>query len=334
MTSSSPLESARRQARALASAGAWRDVTSLLAPLVAHESDGELMLLYAQARMRCGEEREALAWLRGIEPQLAGADRSAHRRAVNMIGAACLAIGELGDAVRAFDDAFERATEHDDLIVMAHASNNLGAIANMQGRHEAALWHYRLALPTFQRLGKPVELAATYHNLAITFRDVDSLDEADEHELRAIEYATDVAPRFAAMARVGRAELALRRGDAPLAETTARLAADELHTLDDPQNEADATRLIGCACAAQRRYADALAAFDRALAIARERGHTLNEAETLRDRARTHLHRGEHALAVTDTEAAIALFSRLGATTERDALLERLRQLGGHPDVV
>jgi tetratricopeptide (TPR) repeat protein len=155
--------------------------------------------------MRTGDERRALSWLRELEPRLAeDGDRSAHRRAVNMIGAACLAIGELEEAASAFGTALDLATQTDDLLLLARATNNLGAIANLQGDHERALWHYRIALPTFQRLGQRRGLAASYHNIAITFRDLGELDEADENERRAIEYATDGAvPRLAAMGRVG-----------------------------------------------------------------------------------------------------------------------------------
>jgi tetratricopeptide (TPR) repeat protein len=208
---------------------------------------------------------------------------------------------------------------------MAQATNNLGAIANLQGRHEDALWQYRLALPMLQRLGQPRLLAEGHHNMAITFRDVGELTEADEHERRAIDYAQDAAaPRVAAMGRTGRAEIALRRGDAIFAETTARLAVEELGALGDPLNEADAYRVMGTACAAQHRNEDALAAFARALVIAREHGHALNEAETLRDRVDVLLRTGARDQARGDADAAIALFEKLGAVAECEALRERV----------
>jgi len=329
--SSLPSDSVLGEARALAASGSWRALATMLESQISTDShDGEAALLYGEARMRCGEEREALSWLRLAERVLReNGDRAAHRRAVNMIGAAHLAIGDLDAATTAFADALELATQHDDFILMGHASNNLGLIANLQGEREMALSHYRLALPTFQRLGKRLELSACYHNIAITFRDLEQLEEADEHERHAIEYASEgAAPRFACMGRIGRAEIALRRGDAPLAEMTARLAAEELMRLGDPQNEADAHRLVGAACAAQKRSFDALEAFDRALAIARARGHALNEAETLRDRVQVRVAQGEKGLAIADAKAAIAIFTRLGAVAECEALEHRLEQLG------
>jgi tetratricopeptide (TPR) repeat protein len=311
----------------LAAAHAWREVRALLEPeaaLVTEEGEG--VLLYAGALIRTGDEREALRRLREAGPRLqASPDRSLHRRALNMIGIAHLTIGELDEAVTAFSAALDLATHAEDPLLLARATNNLGAIANLRGDHERALSHYRIALPAFQRLGQRRGLAATYHNIAITFRDTGALDDADDSEQRSIEHATlGEIPQLVAMARIGRAEIALRRGDAPLAETTARLAAQEFARLGDPQNEGDAHRLVGAASAAQGEYAVAGKAFERALAIARARGHALNEAETLRDRATMRLEQGDGAHALDDARQAMAIFERLGATAEREALARRI----------
>jgi tetratricopeptide (TPR) repeat protein len=318
-------------ARQLAAAGSWRELAVLLEPrATAGLSVGDEAMLYAESLMRSGEERQALAFLRDIEPGLAAdGNHAQHRRAVNMIGGAWYALGSLDDAIAAWSQALELATRDEDLLMMAQATNNLGTIANIQGRHEDALWEYRLALPMLQRLGQPYLLAQGYHNMAHTFRDLGDLDEADEHERRAIDYAQDArAPRVAAMGRTGRAEIALLRGDAPLAETTARLAIEELKPLGDPLNEADAYRVAGVASAVQQRYDDALDALGRALEIARAHGHALNEAEALRDRVPVRVRRGERDLALADARDALAIFGKLGAAAECEALRARIEALG------
>jgi tetratricopeptide (TPR) repeat protein len=318
-------------ARQLAEAGAWSELVTLLAPRAdGGAATGDEVLLYAEALMRSGAERQALAYLHEVVPLLAdGASRAQHRAAVNMLGAAHLALGELEAASSAFGLALELATRDDDLLVLARATNNLGAIANMQGDRERALGHYRLAVPTFQRLGQQRGLAASYHNIAITCRDLGELDEADEHERRAIEYATDGGiPRLTAMGRVGRAEIALRRGDPKLAETTARMSIDEFARLGDRQNEGDAWRLTGVACGAQQRYNDALDAFERALAIARGLGHALVEAETLRDRVDVRVRTGERELALADAHDSLSIFEKLGAAAECEALRVRIESVG------
>lgn len=315
--------------RDLVRAGAWEGALVILEQLVASgPASGELALLYGEALMRTGRERAALEWLRATERALNANDRVSHRQVMNLVGAAHFALGELDSATAAFTEALELASQSDDLLLLARATNNLGALANLRGEPATALTHYRLALPAYQRVGQHRGIAEAYHNLAITFRDTGEYEEADEHERRAIEHATDGAvPRMAAMGRIGRAEIALRRGDAALAETTARMVHDEFARLGDAQNEADADRLIGAACSAQRRYDAALEAFAHALDIARTREYALNEAETLRDRVEVWMGLGVVTSALEDARAAIAIFDRLGATRERDALARRIAGL-------
>jgi tetratricopeptide (TPR) repeat protein len=330
MTASFPSDPVVARARALANEGAWAEVLAILEPRASLcAQDGVSALLYAEALMRSGEERKALGWLRDTEPRLdAIGERGAQRRAINMIGAASLALGELDDASAAFGRALDLATQADDFLVLARATNNLGAIENLRGDHEHALWHYRLALPTFQRLGQRRGLAASYHNLAITFRDLGQLEEADEHERKAIDHAVDAGElRLGAMGRIGRAEIALRRGDAVLAETTARMALEQFAELGDAQNEADAHRLIGAACSAQRRYDAALEEIEQSLDIVRAREYALGEAESLRDRVEVWMGLGQVTSALEDARAALAIFERLGATRERDALERRVASI-------
>ncbi len=311
------------RARELSRAGAWSDVVGMLEPMVPFAAAaGDIRVLYAEALMRVGRERAACEWLRLIVPSLSTAgDRVNHRRALNLLGVGSFFLGDLDEASGALNAAVDLASQEDDLLLFARATNNLGMIANLRGEHEAALGHYRLAVPAYQRLGQRRGLAESYHNIAITYRDLGSLDDADEYERRAMDYAAaGVAPRVAAMGLIGRAEVALRRGDPQFARGTAQRAAVELRELEDPMNEADAHRLVGTAATAMGRFADAEGAFERALVIARERGHALIEAETLRDRAWGLHARGAHREARRDAAAAIALFERLGATSEVEGL--------------
>src|SRR5690348_6602140 len=99
MTTGIPADPILERARALADAGAWGEVLVLLEPRAATcQREGVSALLYGEALIYTGHERTAARWLRETEPRLREAgDRASQRRAVNMIGAACLALGELED---------------------------------------------------------------------------------------------------------------------------------------------------------------------------------------------------------------------------------------------
>src|SRR5688500_739974 len=310
-------------ARAHAQAGAWGEVRALIAERrAAAVTQPELALLYGEALVRTGFSREARSWLDEILPAIERmGDRAALRRGTNMLGVAHFELGDLDDAEIAWARALELARYDEDDLLIARATNNLGTIENVRGRREAALSLYQLAIPAYQRLGNPLGLAESFHNMAITYRDSEQLDQADEYERRAIEFAGEArSPRLTALARLGRAELSLRRGDPRLAEASARYVAKVFAELHDPIREADALRLAGLASTELGQIAEATAALDAAVSLAREHGHALNEAESLAARARLRAATQDVAGARADAELAMVIFARLAATAERDAV--------------
>ena len=328
---SSSHEESLLTARALAKASAWPGLLDLIHPLATDPArlPGELNVLYAEALVRLGLNHEAYEWLTRCEAVILRAgDHYFHRHALNLLGVALFGLGRLDDATQALSKALDLANTAADLLLFARAANNLGAIANLQGRYDDALSYYRLSIPAYQRVGNRRGIAETHHNIAVTHRDLGQLDQADDQERMASDFAAkQVAPRVLVMSRIGRAEVAMRRGDLTFAEMAAKQAIVEAIALDDPINEADATRLLGTALSGQSRCAEALEAFERALKIGRERNHALTEAETLRDRSAMHAAGGASELAMNDIQKAIGLFEQLGVRAEKERLLEQLRSI-------
>lgn len=324
------LHAIRAEAQRLASHGAWGEVAALLdahRPRVRRVPDSAVLL--AEAFMFTGRAREARDWLDDILPGLdATEDRRSTRKATMLSGAASFQLGAIDDARRAFSDALERARLDADDALMAKATNNLGSIANVEGKAMEALALYNLAVSVHQRMGNARGLAQCYHNMAISYRDIGRLREADECERRSVEFARDAEQHdLVALARLGRAELALLRGDAALAEAAARRVAHDFAIASDPVREGDAMRLAGVACTALGRYEDASELLSAALARAREHGALLNEAETLRARAELLALLDRRHAAVEDARAALALFRQLHAERETAALLRWMATL-------
>lgn len=319
-----PHAALRTRAAQLAQASAWSDLASLLAT---HANDGtrevaDLVPLRAESLMRTGRPREARTWLTETVDELARRrERAALRRASNLLGASHFALGELDAAQRAFERALELGQEDDDHLTVARATNNLGAIANVRGDRPQALALYQLAIPAYQRLGNALGLAQSWHNIAISLRDLGQLAQADDCERRAIEFGRQAgSPHVVALAQLGRADLSLRGGDPALAEATARRVSRSFETLGDPINRTDACRIVGAALLAQRRLDEARRVLVDALAQARAHGSALHEAETLRTLAELHVATGSLATARAEANAAIEVFERLGATSEVVAL--------------
>lgn len=284
----------------------------------------EFGLIVGEAELRQGEPAAAQVRLAAVAEQAERRhDPAAFRRAVNMLGVARFEMGDLTGAESAFERALADATRQDDHLTAARATNNLGAIANVRGRHDTALGHYRVALPAYQRLGFAAGMGETSHNIAITLRDMGQLDEADRYERRAIDFAADAENvRLAAMARAGRADISLRRGEAAVGQAEARKAVAEYRLIGDVLGEADALRVQGLALVALGELAEAEAVIRGALALSEQSGATLIQAESRAAALRVALANGDRAWALAEYQRAMMLYQSLGAEAEMAQLTE------------
>lgn len=318
------------QARARAAAGAWPEVAALLETRGAPTTDKPARVtLYAEALMRTGAPQRVRDFLSDAVPALTHSPhRAAHRTALNLLGAANFAMGYLEEAQAAWDRALELAQEASDTALVAHATNNLGAIASLRGEWHSALSMYQLAVPVYQRLGDMRGLAQTFHNLAIVHRDLGDYSSGDDHEVRAIQFAQQAgAERLELMARVGRAELALRRADHELALVGALSAGRASAANGDRETQADAWRCAGEASTALGLNGDARRLLDEAIALARDAGQALIEAEALLASARLSMHMNERDRARGEAAAAEERFRQLRGRSGLERTIELLRAL-------
>ncbi len=320
------------RARTFASQGQWGEVAALLGDPAQRGDilgDLELVCLLGESLLRTGRAREARALFVDALPQFRDyGGNPTMRRARNLCGAAHFELGEIEAAHVAFSRAAALAQLDGDDLLAAQSSNNLGMIANIRGDHEGALALYRIALPAWQRLGNAAGLARSLHNMAITYRDTDRLVEAEEYEVRAIAEARTAADdALIAVVLTGRADVQLLRGDASMAEATARHAAGLLALVPDPARRADALRLAARARRAGGDAAGAMTLLDEAVQCARSCGAALIEAECLRSRSEVAHELGMMTPACDDAREALAIFSRLGAAPEEAAVAQWLDDL-------
>lgn len=318
-------------ARAAASSGAWGSARAVLegdTPGTAR--DGARAILLAEACLRTGDPRSAARWLDAASPLLATAgDRPSQRRAVNMQGAAAFALGTLDDAADRFSVALEMARTDGDALLTARATNNLGTIDALRGNADRAIAAYQLAIPSYQRLGHTLGLAECWHNLGISYRTRGELNAADDAEQRAIEFALEAgAPRLAAMAQVGRAEVSLRRGDFPWARATASRAAADFARIPDFLLQADALRVTADAADRMGLATEADATLAEALTLAQLHGHRTQEAQALQTLALMMVRRGDLDAARSAGSQARTAFSVLGSVLEAEEMAEFLAGLG------
>lgn len=316
------------QARVAARAGKWPEVLTMLGTATDPVPDADRTILVAEAMLRTARPRDAEVWLRQLLPHMERDDAFEFRRGINMRGVALFEMGELDEAESVFRHVLEVGHAVKDPLLVANATNNLGQIANVRGRRSDALGLYQLAIPAYQQLGHTLGLAQTNHNMAISFLYLDQLTQADECELHAIEFAREIAAvRLAALARIGRADIALKRGDAEIAYVTALRVAIECHSLADPAGAADGLRIVGLACIARGELDDAAVALTHAWTLAERCANPVLSADALRAYAQLAVARGSIGGARRHANTALGLYKRAGAIADFEALSKWSKEL-------
>jgi tetratricopeptide (TPR) repeat protein len=323
----SPHDAKLAAAQAAAARGEWGVVRSRLSGV--DGDDPAATLLVAEAELRTGSLAAAHARLGPLVAALAPQGNTArYRRAVNMLGAAAFELGRLAEAGTHFTTALALGNAGGDPLTIGRATNNLGMMAHLQGKYEEALARYQLAVPAYQRLGFVAGLSETHHNMALALRELGQLELADKQQLRAIEFAREAGDsRLLAMTQVGRAELALRRGEPAVAQAGARLGAAEYAAIADAVGEADALRLLGSASTALGETAAAGVTLVRAAELARTQGSLLIGAEAHEALARLYAALGQWAEAAEAVTEAQRLYQELGAPAAEAALAQWYRSV-------
>jgi tetratricopeptide (TPR) repeat protein len=302
----------------------WGALAERLRPLGEETltADPELGFLFADAARRLGETETSRRVAERVEPAaMRTGDRRLAVNVVNLRGMALTDGGRLEEAEDAFARLLELASDWQDEEFAARASNNLGVLANMRGRRDAALTCYARALAAYQRLGYVRGLAQTHHNLGISYRDLAFDADADAHFARAIELGDAAgAEDVIAGAELERALLRSRAGDGPLAESMARRALDRYQRLGDPLGEGDAMRGVAAALRASGRDAEAGDLLDAALVLAESHEDPLLLAEVQRDRGLLLRDAGRSADAREALLKSAESFGRMGAAAEAEAV--------------
>ena len=293
------------------------------------EAGGETALAAATAAMRAGRTHEAARLVEtALEEFRARADADGQMRATNLAGAIAFERGRLDEAERAFGSALEIARRIGATLVEARAANNLASVEHLRGRPEAALSLYRGALLSYQRLGDRRGAAETWHNLALSFRQLPDLRQAEAAAVEAVRHAELAAePALMALTLLGRAEVDLDRRDYPLAARQIERARELAEKAGDRLGVAEAERLAALLACRQGDFAAALAQAEAAREVAREEDSALLAAECAAVAALAARAAGDDGTADRLRAEAVAGYRALGA----EPLIARLEEAWTNP---
>jgi putative nucleotidyltransferase with HDIG domain len=265
---------------------------------------------------RRGRAEEAHALCReSQELSIAIGDLVLAGEALNALAGFAVEAGEIATARETYLSALSLGGASD--ILRGRIEQNLGILATIQGKVDAAHEHYRRALGAFERSGDERGAALCYHNLGMVVADRGDWEAAIAHYRQSLEIALRIGDvHLEGLCRLNRAEMLVGRQYYGDATQDAEQALQIFERLGARMDKSGAYKVLGMVYRDTGRPVLAEARFKDAVDLAVETGYVLGQAEAARELARLHQGLGRNREALTHLNESHRLFSRLDAAVD------------------
>lgn len=245
--------------------------------------------LAAKAAARLGHFDEAWSLATAALAQfIRRGDRSGQLSTLNLMGAVCFERGRLPQAETAFRNAARLAEDVTDRLAAARAWSNLGILVHLRRHPLQAMDLFFRALAIHEEEGDAVGMAQVHHNLGLAHRDLGGFPRAEAHVAQAVHWATQAwDPPLRGLVILGRAELAIARGDLSAATRDLTEGRELATTSSDAYGIGDGHRILALLRLHEGRPAAARDAARDAIRRAESLGATILVVESMAVHART-----------------------------------------------
>jgi tetratricopeptide (TPR) repeat protein len=253
--------------------------------------------------------------------------KAGRAHALNCLGTIAQLLGDLPSAERWYGEAARLAHRINDRRLSGMVQQNLGIIAETQGRTDEAVAHFRLALAAFEQEGQSDAVVWVLNNLGVLYTREGANSRAAEVLERALRLARDMDDAASeTIVEENRAAMFLATRRLDEAEQSCKRAHDLAERRKDDTRRAAAFRLLARINLERDKQAPlAIVLFERSLALC-ERGEDVQlRTEILSDMGDAFSDRGEHARAKDYWRRALELARLAGFTGMVTRLQARLK---------
>ena len=246
--------------------------------------------------------------------------------ALNALAGFEMETGALERAAQIYERALSLAGMSDE--VRGRIEQNLGILANIQGRHGDALAHYERALEACRRGGDERGCAYAYHNLGMISADQKQWDKAQEYFRKSLHLAELLHDlRLHGLCLLNRAEVHLALQQYEQARRSAEEALNIFNELDAQLAKADAYKMLGMIFRETGRPALAESRFRTAIELAVGTGALLTEAEATKELAVLCQSMGRNRDALSLLSTSYRLFGQLHAEVDQVDVAAKVDEL-------
>lgn len=258
----------------------------------------------------------------------AAGDRRNEAIVLGNLGVCYKNLGDYDRALQFHEESLARKRRLGDREQIGRTLSNIGQVRWLQGRYTEALSAYGEALSLFDALGSPYLRAAAINGRSLVYDELGDYHRSRAGYERAVALYAEAGESESdgasdARGNLGGVSLLLGRFDEAERHYLDSLAISE--KLGDTQRTSLDLGNLGLCALGRGDFAQALARFDRALALARDAGLAREEADWEKGRSRALLLLGRHEEARRAIDAAVRQYERAG---QRGDLAEALLDLG------
>lgn len=253
--------------------------------------------------------------------------------ALNCLGTIAQLRGDLTGAETWYGEAARLAHRVGDRRLSGMVQQNLGILAETQGRTDEAVAHFRLALAAFEQEEQNDAVVWVLNNLGVLYTREAAYHRADGSLDRARALARELGDTASeAMVEENRGALFIATGKLDQAEACAIRARELADSRRDDTRRAAALRLLArVARERDRNDPHAITLLDRALSLANMGEDVQLRVEILAELGDAHQARGERARARDHLRRALELARLAGFTAIATRLHARLRSGSDRP---
>ena len=253
--------------------------------------------------------------------------------ACNALAGFALERGDLDEAEQKYRYALQLAAGNVRLV--GKVKQNLGIIANIQGKWPEALQHYGRSLTAYEANGDQRGCAIANHNLGLIHADQKRWMEADRHYRNSQALAERAGDHhLRGLVALNRAEVRLAIDDLAGARTEAEQALGIFRDIDARRDRSGAHRLLGMVFTRLGRPALAESHLRSALELAAGASCPLSEADAAKELGGLYRSQGRQGEALLQLERARALYEKLQAESDLNEIDEQIaethHQRGAH----
>lgn len=209
--------------------------------------------------------------------------RLGRAHALNCLGTVSQLRGDLSAAERWYGEAARLAHRLGDRKLSGMVQQNLGIVADVQGRTDEAVAHFRLSLVAFEQEEEMASALLVLNNLGVLYTRENAFRRAEDALERALGLAHNLRDVVAeCVIEENRSALFLALGNLDKAEAAAAAALSIAEQRKDGTRRAAALRALA-RVAMRRAPSEAVSLLERALGLCELGEDTLLRAETLSD---------------------------------------------------